>query len=484
MSTRPPSPPSAQRGASLTWAVSHRGDAPHAGMAACLPPTPDHAPPEHERPAPAWLFAAAIVCVGCIAGTGGTLLALLLHLVQHVAYGYDLGHVGTPENFLQGVTSAPPWRRVVALSSCGVVAGIGWWAVYRFGRPLVSIQTSVGRKRLGPPMPPLTTLAHTLLQIITVALGSPLGREVAPRELGAMLATRLSHRMALSPEQTRIAVACGAGAGLAAVYNVPLGGALFTLEVLLATAGSRAILAALASSVIASTLAWTGLGDVHQYTIAPLVLSLPLAIGALLLGPVCGVAAFAFRSLRSRMTQRVPQGWRRITWSLAVFTALGLIAMLFPQLPGNGRGPSQLGIGGDLGLRLAASLLLLKIFAVAASLRTGAAGGVLTPSFTIGALLATVLAYAWNLVLPGVPTAGFAVIGAAAFLASSLSMPLTAVMLTIEFTQVGYDLWMVLIVAVAGSSATCRLCQHLTRPTTSQAPSASNLETSHDPRSR
>jgi len=69
-------------------------------------------------------------------------------------------------------------------------------------------------------MPFVTTMAHVLLQIVTVALGSPLGRETAPREMAAVLATRLASRAGFAAEERRIVIACAAGAGLAAIYNV------------------------------------------------------------------------------------------------------------------------------------------------------------------------------------------------------------------------------------------------------------------------
>ena len=64
-----------------------------------------------------------------------------------------------------------------------------------------------------------------------------------------------------APEVSRITVACGAGAGLAAVYNVPLGGALFFLEVLLGTFSLSALIPAITASVIAAFVAWIGMGD-------------------------------------------------------------------------------------------------------------------------------------------------------------------------------------------------------------------------------
>jgi H+/Cl- antiporter ClcA len=135
-----------------------------------------------------------------------------------------------------------------------------------------------------------------LLQIVTVALGSPLGREVAPRELGAVLATWFSSRAGVTAEESRILIACGAGAGLAAVYNVPLTGAVFILEVLLGTA-PRALGPAVITSVVATIVAWIGLGDVPQYLVPPLEISRSRLAWSIVAGPVFGVAAYGFRAV-------------------------------------------------------------------------------------------------------------------------------------------------------------------------------------------
>jgi H+/Cl- antiporter ClcA len=134
-----------------------------------------------------WLMLIVTITVGIASGIGGMALGLLLRLVQHIAFGYSLHRIVGGESFLQGVTAASDWRRFLALCICGAVAGAGWWLLHRFGRPLVSISQAV--RENGPPMPLLKTIAHDLLQIVTVGLGSPLGREVAPRELGAAFAT-------------------------------------------------------------------------------------------------------------------------------------------------------------------------------------------------------------------------------------------------------------------------------------------------------
>ncbi|RAB93528.1 chloride channel protein, partial [Burkholderia multivorans] len=123
-------------------------------------------------------IAAVTIVTGIGAGLGGMLLALLLHAIQHLAYGYGAAHLVGTESFLTGVTDADPLRRVAAMIVCGIVAGGGWWALYRYGQPLVGIRRAV--QAADPRMPLVSTTMHALLQIVTVALGSPLGREVAP----------------------------------------------------------------------------------------------------------------------------------------------------------------------------------------------------------------------------------------------------------------------------------------------------------------
>lgn len=418
------------------------------------------APASSSPPAsPFARMAAVTILTGVGAGVGGMLLALLLHAIQHVAYGYSLAHLVGAESFLAGVTDAEPLRRLAVLVVCGLVAGGGWWALYRFGQPLVSIRRAV--RAADPRMPFVSTTVHALLQIVTVALGSPLGREVAPREIGSLLAGRLAHCAGLSPADCRLMVACGAGAGLAAVYNVPLGGAVFVLEVLLGTFELRALVVAVVTSSIAAAVAWIGLGNEHQYTVPSFVLSTPLVAWSIVCGPLFGFAAYGFVRLTTRARADAPKGRLLPVLSLVNFAAIGVLAMWFPQLLGNGKGPASLGFDGTLTIGLAATLLVLKVLIEAGSLRAGAEGGLLTPGLANGALLGVVLGGVWSLVWPGASIGGCALIGATAFLAASMQMPITAVVLLLEFTRVNHDSLVPMLLAVAGSLVAYRFAQQL-----------------------
>lgn len=402
------------------------------------------------------------VAVGVASGVGGMALGLLLRFVQHIAYGYSLHSLVGSESFLAGVSASSPLRRFLVLCVCGVVAGIGWWALYRFGSPLVSIAKAVENN--GPRMPVVSTVVHDLLQIVTVALGSPLGREVAPRELGAMFATWLSSRAGLSAENRRILIACGAGAGLAAVYNVPLGGALFTLEVLLGTLELPALIPALVTSVIAAIVAWIGLGNVSAYSLPPLSISPSLVVWSIVAGPVFGLSAYWFVRAAGAIRASAPRDWRLLVLPMLVFPAIGLLAIPYPQLLGNGEGLAQAGFDNEIGPAVAASMLLLKPLVILGALRVGAAGGLLTPGLALGGALGIVLGGLWNHLWPVVPLGAFAVVGGAAFLASSMKMPLTAIVLIFEFTRIGHDFLIPVSLAVAGSISVFQLCLKKTQP--------------------
>jgi H+/Cl- antiporter ClcA len=397
-------------------------------------------------------FVLATLLTGLGAGVAGTVLVLVLHAVQHVAYGYAIGDTHGVETFLEGSMQAPPLRRLAALAVCGFVAGVGWRALEAFGEPLVSTEAALEQEQ--PRLPPGSTVADALLQMVTVALGSPLGREVAPRQLASLVAERVARAARLSAEDTRVLLACGAGAGLAAVYKVPFGGALFALEAVLRTTRLRAATAAIVTSGLAASIAWAATGDEPVYRIAEIHVGPALMLWSIANGPLLGAAAYGFLRLTRMATAAAPTGSTRMVASLVAFVAIGAVAMRYPQILGNGKGPAQLGFGDGLTTSLAAILFALKLAATLVAFRAGARGGVLTPSVALGALMSAVLAAAWSFLCPDLGHAPCAVVGATAFLAAAQQMPVTAIALTFEFTRAGTPVLFPMLLAAGGATAT------------------------------
>ena len=388
---------------------------------------------------------AALLAVGIAGGLVGIVLTGLLHFVQHHAYGYTSD--GGYQSFREGVAAAAPWRRFAVMVLCGAVAGAGWQLLKKYGRPLTGIKAAADNPRQG--MPFATTIVHALLQIVTVGMGSPLGREVAPREMTAAFASHWAKRLALGEQDARLLVACASGAGLAAVYNVPLAGALFALETVLASWSQRAAAAALFCSVSAAAVAQLALGDVQQYPLPDLPVEQTLLPWALAAGPVLGAAAALFR----RSVSFRPLLWnsrvKAAAFAVAAFALIGALAAYCPEILGNGKAGNQLVFGGLTGWQGSLKLLVLKWSAVLLALAAGAYGGLITPSMLIGATPSLHGAFLWNTWLPAVRPESAAVVGAAVFLGVAQRMPLTATVFVLEMTRASAALLLPLCACMA-----------------------------------
>lgn len=287
-------------------------------------------------------------------------------------------------------------------------------------------------------------------------MGAALGREGAPKQAGAVIANAMSDRVRLSEDERRLLVACGAGAGMAAAYGVPLGGALFAVEVLRGALALRFVLPALVTSVVATGVSWAFLPDTPTYVIPAFHGSPSSAAWALLAGPVMGLVSVVYvRSVAWADSHR-PKGWWRLVAPVVVLGALGAASIRLPQLLGNGRDVAELAFTGQLAPPLLIALLLLRPAATVLCLGSGAPGGLFTPSLAFGAMLGGVLGLPWSSLWPGVPPGLFALLGAAAMLAATTQGPISTVVLMMEMTGYARAAILPLLLVVATATLVAR----------------------------
>jgi CIC family chloride channel protein len=394
-------------------------------------------------------FWALLVLTGIGAGIGAGLLMDLLRAVQHVCYSYRIG------SFLQAVQNAPVQRRVLVVFCAGVVASVGVFLLKESpggsgGKLNERIWFHSGR------LAEFKTIAQAALSITIVGMGASLGRETAPKQTGAAVASWLSRKAGLSSAESRLLAAYGAGAGMAAVYNVPLGGALFALEVLLGTLALPLIPPALAASVIATGVSWLMLPDQPTYIVSSNPVALTQLIWSIGFGPIAGAASVIYVRLIILADGVKLKRGLALAMPIVAFSALGVLAIRYPQLLGNGKDVTQLGFTGALGLPLLLALMFLKPVATAACLGSGAPGGLFTPSITFGAMLGGLLGHFWSLLWPGPMPGSYAIIGAAAVLAASMQAPIAALVLLLELTHHIVSLLVPILFAVAGAAVTAR----------------------------
>jgi len=390
-------------------------------------------------------FWTAVILTGVGTGLGAAVLTLLLQGVQRFVWG------GAGTELLRSVEEASPERRLLALLAAGLTIVAGQLLLKRLTNAngidvTAAIWFQAGR------LPALRTVGSAILSVAIVGMGVSLGREGAPKQVGAVLANAFSDAGKLSDEQRKLLVACGAGAGMAAAYGVPLGGALFALEVLRGMLALRFVLPALLASTVATGVSWLFLPNAPTYHLPSFSFAWPLLAWALVFGPLAGFCSVAYVRAVTFAEKRRPEGWVRLVAPVLVMGLLGVVSLRFPQVLGNGKDIAQLLFWGSMGPGLMFALLLLKPLATLGSLGCGAPGGLFTPSLSFGALLGGAMGWVWSLVFPGTPLGLCALLGAGAVLAATTQGPVSTLVLLIELT--GADRSFILPMLLVVGSAT------------------------------
>ena len=395
-------------------------------------------------------FWVALVITGVAAGVFGALTLLLLFTVQHLAFNYSSGP------FEQAVKRSSDLRRLTVLLIAGAFGGSAWYLLRRYTKGEKSeVDDSIwrGDARLSF----RRCLGTGIIADIVTALGASLGREQAPKLMGAASGSVVSGWLGLTSGQRKVLVACGAGAGLAAVYNVTLGGALFTIEVMLGSTVLPAVLPALACSFIATLTAWAYLPTHATYVdVAAYHFSGTIMVCAILMGPVVGVLASGYIRLIGWVSYHRVSGLKMVPAMLAAFGVLGLIGFAYPQLLGNGKDLAHDALVGQGTLLAFLALFILKPLVTALCLESGAAGGVFTPTLSTGAAFGAFVGLAWSHLWPGSPVGAYAMVGAAAMIGAAMQAPLAGLVLVLELTRNGFQLMVPMIAATAIATAVSR----------------------------
>jgi H+/Cl- antiporter ClcA len=394
-------------------------------------------------------LAVMVLLTGAGAGLTSGLLMRLLRLTQHLSYSYASG------DFLSGVRRTAGEHRILVLTVAGMAAGLSLYLLRRLtGGSPPEVANSIWRKHgvfaAGP------TLAKSLISIIIVGMGAAIGREAALKDTGATVAGKISDWSRLSLEQRHLLVACGVGAGMAAAYNVPLGGALFAVEVLLGTMSLTNVLAALASSVLAVAVSWLLLPNEPTFHVTQLSVSPSLILWAVVAGPIVGAASALYVRFIGWAESGKPKSYMVVVAPVVVFIALGLVSVRFPEVLGNGKNVVQEAFGSSLRTGLLCWLLILRPLATAMCLKSGAPGGLFTPTMTFGALLGGILGQGWSYMAPRASKDSYAIIGAGAMLAAASQGPISSMVFMLELTNNTSPLVVPLLIAVAGATVMAR----------------------------
>ena len=387
-----------------------------------------------------WRLLFATLALGVGTGLVGIACHYLLEGVQMLAFGQERS------DLLQQFQEAGGLRRFLVLCVTGTLAA-GFWYILQERYKILSIRRQIDLVGDRDPAP-LAHLLHAGMQVAIVGAGASVGKEGAPREVGALLAGRLGKVLSLTIKERRVLIACGAGAGLAAVYQVPFASSLFVFETLGLAYHWKNILLVLSSSYLATWIAQPIVGHGAIYHMSPVHWSASSFIQAVIVALLLTPLALAFRFLANRANRKRRKDWTILLALPLAFVVFAGIVIFYPIFMGNGQVLAQTLLSGQP-LSSLALTLAVKGFLTYLLLRNGAYGGTLTPSFALGigsGYLASLLLTVVGIHLD--PALGM-LLGATVFLGTTLQAPLTAIALSLGFT--GQSWALILPLALAAS---------------------------------
>ena len=395
--------------------------------------------------------------LGGVVGVLGGLVNLLFYTLTDFFKELVLRH---PGDWTEIAGSLAWWQCLLTPAVGGLTAGLVlYWALRTVGLPgagnlLEVVVVGDGRLRFR------TGMLKALSSLLSISSGGSIGREGPIVHLGATLASKFGQVAKWPPYRLRLLIGCGAAAGLAAAYNAPLAGAVFAAQIVLGNFSMHLFAPLVVASVVASVLSRSFFGIAPWYQVPvdvqfTQIVQLPWFA---LLGFLAGALGAGFlwllrqsETLFGRL--RVPLYARLALGGLIV----GAIALRFPEVWGNGYGPTNQILHGHWELQFVAAVVVAKLLATLATVGSGAVGGVFTPTLFLGAglgagagMLLHLGGYAANL-----PTAAFVLVGMGSLLAATTHSPLLAMILLFEIS-LDYTLMPPLMVACVISTLVAR----------------------------
>ena len=400
---------------------------------------------------------AGILFWAALVGVGGALSSVAFREGLRLL---ELLFTGQNHSLEQAASGMVWWHRVLLPLAGAVLAG----AILRLAGKVLASPRAVDYMeavRVGDgSISVRATLANSLSSLVTISSGGSIGREGPMVQLAAMLGSRLG-RLARAPiPRRRLMVACGGAAGIAAAYNAPISGALFVSEIILGgtameSFGPLVVASVTASATVHRFLGYSPIYDVPKVQFASNWELIFYVVLGVLLGHLAPPFLAALDFAKSRFVA--------LKLSLPLQLGLGglivgLISIGFPEVWGNGFGAVGSILNAHLIGWLLLAVLLAKLLATAATVGSGAVGGVFTPTLFLGCAIGALFGGVVHSLLPGVTSvpAAYALVGMGGFLAATTHAPLTSILMLFEMT-LDYDMVLPLMLACVTAHYTAKV---------------------------
>jgi CIC family chloride channel protein len=395
--------------------------------------------------------------MAAVVGLMGGVINVLFYVLIEGAQDLFLRHPG--QNIVEvAKLMSWPWRMVTP-----ILGGFAAGAVLHWGLRFVGKQGSTNLLEVvvagDGRLPFRSGIVRTASSIISIGTGASIGREGGITQLSATAASKWGQLANWPPYRLRLLVACGAAAGIAGAYNAPITGAVFAAHIVLGNFSMNLFAPLLCASVVSSMLSRSFFGIRPWYEVPNFdftsIAQLPWFV---ILGFLAGALGAAFLKMlewSKERFQRIPQLYTRMALGGLL---VGIIAVPFPEVWGNGHEVTTQIIQHPIALEVLAGIFLGKLIATVITVGSGAVGGVITPTLFLGAGLGSLLGMTlqhWGWAPPNLPIGIFALAGMGSVFAATTRSPLLAIVMVLEISQ-NYSLMPALMLGCAISTLVSR----------------------------
>lgn len=369
--------------------------------------------------------------------TDGTLLNLV---------GYSMptpgGEFGASSGFDldQALLPTRRWLLLIIPTVGGLISG---WLVFKYAPEAEGHGTDAvirAYHREQGKIRPRVAIVKTIASAITIGTGGSAGKEGPIAQIAASIGSYIGDRFQLNPSERRLLLIAGVASGIGSIFQSPLGGAFFAVEVMYREdIESEGIMPAMIAAITGYSLYSSIVGSSTIFTtpdyqfINPFEL-LPLVIFALLCAIVGILYTNIFYGTRNIFSNKlsVPGRWKPAIGGLLV----GGLAFFFPPILGSSYGWLQQAINGNLPIVIMLVIVFAKIIATSFTIGSGGSGGVFAPSLVIGGMLGGIYGLGLSALLPDLVTqpAAYVMIGMATFFTAVANVPIATTIMISEMT--------------------------------------------------
>ncbi len=309
--------------------------------------------------------------------------------------------------------------------------------------------------RLGGIIRPRVAAAKTIASAICIGSGGSAGREGPIVQIGSAIGSTIGQVFRMSGERVKILVGCGAAAGISSVFNAPIAGVIFSLEIILGDFAIKTFSPVILSSVVASVVTRTFMGNHPAFSVPSYSLvsawEIPLYV-------VMGVVLGGYGVFFTKTLEAFEDFFEKMKIKPVLKPALGglllgIIAIFYPQVLADGYETIKLTLYGNIGIALLVVLIFMKLAATSLTLGSGNSGGIFAPALFMGAVAGGAYGFLMNLLFPEVTATpgAYALVGMAGMVAATTHAPMTALLIIFEMTS-DYRIILPLMVTVVFSA--------------------------------